>query len=720
MTISTLEYITSSPDVPDTLLQVIAETTDLVETLQGSDPITMFLPRSFEDLDTTLSTEEMIDLIQNHIFDGMTFSDVLAEMDGGVITSINSKPWVVSVLDGSIFLGNEDSGDVVNVGPDVDILTKTGVVHKIDGLLSVVDNLTEAPTTTPTVIETDSPTEEPVPVPESTRAPAVETDEPTRAPAVETDEPTRAPAVETDRPTQLPSDTTTNNNPSVESNPPDGSVIVPINASFAVYNTQNLLSTTLVSRYNGEILNAAFSNFVDALVTEVEGGQQRKLRRLEATLVRDSPEIYAVRMVLCTAIDAAPNDAICHNVYGSFNLAVVGENADAVTRRYEVSANRAIEAGDLQASFDKTDLSFPFIVVGPAVPADRQASSDEKMPWWILIIIILLSIVAVGCLLFACATLFLQHKPDNRDESEAFLDQNEKRETSDDSTGNKEEDEDEEQVRLEKKSEKETLMNDPKAALSDSQGSEKESVSLESESETEHVERNGPFEESEVRSGSAHKEEEEREKSAPMSQSPLQGSTHVEFRPDGSEEMEISARDDIGHKEDQDLQDINLGTEEWEDEPIPQASWGEDAKLDSWGEDVPNGAEDENISWDDVDASTPAEDASWDENGNGDDDDDENISKLQDELGAFDRRVSSDPDQMNKGLEDDSGRGEAVLDFSPSPNSKTESSQELSKPGDNSFDSSWTEDEEPGIVGLKEGLTELNAEMDGFDKHFLP
>jgi len=91
------------------------------------------------------------DLLQNHAFKGLYFVEDLLEMDGELITSVNGKRWIVSVLDGNIFLSSykaaaDEEGDaasdfespviqVLTEGGQSNNLTRTGVLRRADGVL---------------------------------------------------------------------------------------------------------------------------------------------------------------------------------------------------------------------------------------------------------------------------------------------------------------------------------------------------------------------------------------------------------------------------------------------------------------------------------------------------------------------------------------------------------------------------------------------------------
>ncbi|CAB9499421.1 transforming growth factor, beta-induced, 68kDa [Seminavis robusta] len=155
--------------------------------LSSLSPVTFFAPA--EDF-FGIPTTELADMIENHIFEGIFYFDELLGMDGTVITSVNSKEWVVSVLDSSVFLQAERGSSVVaRLETPFDLLGNNGVLHRVDALLSDIGapltpnpNSTNppnatvpAPTSSPTSLNVTLPTRPNVttPNPNSTIPPTV-------------------------------------------------------------------------------------------------------------------------------------------------------------------------------------------------------------------------------------------------------------------------------------------------------------------------------------------------------------------------------------------------------------------------------------------------------------------------------------------------------------------------------------------------------------------
>jgi hypothetical protein len=112
---------------------------DLVATLDGV-PVTVFVPPDSSNWHESVPVDMQKTTIENHIFDSLLFADDLLGMDGQIMSSVNDRKWVVSVLGGSIFLAPEvgsDPNTVVEVIGRNDVLAKNGVIHGLDKALVV-------------------------------------------------------------------------------------------------------------------------------------------------------------------------------------------------------------------------------------------------------------------------------------------------------------------------------------------------------------------------------------------------------------------------------------------------------------------------------------------------------------------------------------------------------------------------------------------------------
>jgi len=76
-------------------------------------------------------------LAENHIFEGLLSSDMLLEMDGQSIKSMNDKDFLITVVNGSVVLrGVGVYAEMTKATVlKADILGSTGVLHLIDGVL---------------------------------------------------------------------------------------------------------------------------------------------------------------------------------------------------------------------------------------------------------------------------------------------------------------------------------------------------------------------------------------------------------------------------------------------------------------------------------------------------------------------------------------------------------------------------------------------------------
>jgi len=196
--------------------------------------------------------------------------------------------------------------------------------------------------------------------------------------------------------------------------------LVTIEPSFVVYNEENLGALAFIGEE--ETVNAAFEDFVEDLVRETESfffnelasnieqqeNTTRQRRKMLTSLQPKSIEIHTVRLVSCPAKKNVPANAVCHNVYGKFNLIPENEEPASVQERYENAVNASIEDGSLQASFDAIDPVFPF-KIGGLEYADQtevftvivEENSDSS--WYLYLLIALAGVFWVCVLgLFAC------------------------------------------------------------------------------------------------------------------------------------------------------------------------------------------------------------------------------------------------------------------------------------------------------------------------------
>ena len=105
--------------------------------------VTVLAPPDFSWEGADISEEMLDNVLQNHIFQGLLFSDQLREMDGATITSINGKQWTISNIDGNIELVSM-TVDINVAITSSDNLVRNGIVHLLGGLLmDSPDNTTQ-------------------------------------------------------------------------------------------------------------------------------------------------------------------------------------------------------------------------------------------------------------------------------------------------------------------------------------------------------------------------------------------------------------------------------------------------------------------------------------------------------------------------------------------------------------------------------------------------
>jgi uncharacterized surface protein with fasciclin (FAS1) repeats len=130
------DVVVLAQDTPDLSTLVKAVTAaDLVETLQGEGPFTVFAPtnQAFADIQDTVDTllepenkTDLTDVLTYHVVPGeLTAADL---KDGDELTTVQGEKLTVSVDGGEVKIN-----DATVVKPDVD--ASNGVVHVIDSVL---------------------------------------------------------------------------------------------------------------------------------------------------------------------------------------------------------------------------------------------------------------------------------------------------------------------------------------------------------------------------------------------------------------------------------------------------------------------------------------------------------------------------------------------------------------------------------------------------------
>jgi len=118
-----------------TTLLKAATAAELVETLQGEGPFTVFAPtdEAFAalpagTLDALLADPEALKkVLLYHVVEGKVTSDQIVDMT--TATSVEGSPIAISVKDGTVYLN--DSAKVVTA----DVMASNGVIHIIDAVL---------------------------------------------------------------------------------------------------------------------------------------------------------------------------------------------------------------------------------------------------------------------------------------------------------------------------------------------------------------------------------------------------------------------------------------------------------------------------------------------------------------------------------------------------------------------------------------------------------
>lgn len=134
---ATVVDIATSNDDFSTLVAAVTEA-DLVATLQGDGPFTVFAPtnEAFEaliaDLGTTpeelLAREDLADILTYHVVPGEILAADAIAADGTEIETVNGDTIAVSVVDGNVMV---DGATVTTA----DLMAGNGVVHVIDSVI---------------------------------------------------------------------------------------------------------------------------------------------------------------------------------------------------------------------------------------------------------------------------------------------------------------------------------------------------------------------------------------------------------------------------------------------------------------------------------------------------------------------------------------------------------------------------------------------------------
>ena len=134
-----VELAQDTPELSTLVDAVVAA--DLVETLSGEGPFTVFAPTNdafaalLEDLDVSaeelLGREDLAEILTYHVVSGEVLAADLS--DGQKVTTVNGDELTVSVSNDGVTL--TDSNDNVSNVTATDISASNGVVHLIDAVV---------------------------------------------------------------------------------------------------------------------------------------------------------------------------------------------------------------------------------------------------------------------------------------------------------------------------------------------------------------------------------------------------------------------------------------------------------------------------------------------------------------------------------------------------------------------------------------------------------
>jgi len=134
---ATVVDIAASSDDFSTLVAAVTEA-ELVETLQGEGPFTVFAPtnaafeQALADLDLTaeelLASEDLAGILTYHVVSGKILAEDAIAADGTEIATVNGDTIAVSVVDGNVMV---DGATVTTA----DLVAGNGVVHVIDSVI---------------------------------------------------------------------------------------------------------------------------------------------------------------------------------------------------------------------------------------------------------------------------------------------------------------------------------------------------------------------------------------------------------------------------------------------------------------------------------------------------------------------------------------------------------------------------------------------------------
>lgn len=136
-----VDIVVSDPTF--TTLAAAVQAADLVETLQGDGPFTVFAPTddafaaALESLgltaDELLASENLGGILTYHVVSGEFLAADVVTLDGQSVETVNGQTVEVNVREGSVFLTDASGNEVQVTATDVE--ASNGVIHVIDGVL---------------------------------------------------------------------------------------------------------------------------------------------------------------------------------------------------------------------------------------------------------------------------------------------------------------------------------------------------------------------------------------------------------------------------------------------------------------------------------------------------------------------------------------------------------------------------------------------------------
>lgn len=121
-----------------TTLVTALKAADLVPTLQGKGPFTVFAPtdEAFAKLpagtiETLLKPEnkaQLVDILTYHVYPGVLTAKDVMKMNGQELKMANGKPAKIEVKDGAVYI---DGAKIIVT----DIMASNGIIHVIDAVM---------------------------------------------------------------------------------------------------------------------------------------------------------------------------------------------------------------------------------------------------------------------------------------------------------------------------------------------------------------------------------------------------------------------------------------------------------------------------------------------------------------------------------------------------------------------------------------------------------